>query len=44
MMLIGISLLILFAIVFGKSGVAFVKGLLMLALGSVLLVASCAII
>jgi hypothetical protein len=43
-MLISISLLILFAIVFGKSGVAFVKGLLMLALGSVLLAASCAII
>jgi hypothetical protein len=43
-MLISITILILLAIVFGKSGVAFVKGLLMLALGSVLLVASCAII
>lgn len=35
---------ILVAVVFGKAGVALIKGLLMLTFGSLLLMASCAIV
>ena len=36
--------MILIAVVFGKSGVAFLKGLLMLSFGALLLMAGCAIV
>ena len=43
-MLVGLVALILFVLEFGKAGAALLKGILMLAVGSLLLLGSCSIL